>query len=120
MAPEVVFAKPYDYTVDIWSLGVLLYELLHGKSPFKAQTFQDIYKRFTYEPQFTVREDLNTDCKDIIHKILKINPLERPSINEILECRWSLRMFNETNYIERIIKNTVETEDIEGIFELND
>ncbi len=36
MAPEVVKRQPYDCRVDIWSLGVLLYEMLHGESPFRV------------------------------------------------------------------------------------
>jgi serine/threonine protein kinase len=42
MAPEIVFNKPYDYKIDVWSLGVLLYELLHGSAPFKGKSFPEI------------------------------------------------------------------------------
>lgn len=34
MAPEMIQGKSYDYRVDIWALGILLYELLHGNAPF--------------------------------------------------------------------------------------
>lgn len=36
MAPEMVAEVPYDYKIDIWALGILLYELNHGKAPFPA------------------------------------------------------------------------------------
>lgn len=42
MAPEIVFSKPYDYRIDIWALGILLYELVHGYAPFKGKTFAEI------------------------------------------------------------------------------
>ncbi len=34
MAPEILSKRAHDQTVDIWALGVLLYELLHGYPPF--------------------------------------------------------------------------------------
>ena len=34
MAPELVQEKPYNHTADLWSLGVILYELFVGKPPF--------------------------------------------------------------------------------------
>ena len=43
MAPEIFEKKPYDEKVDVWCLGVLLYELIHGKSPYKGNTVIDIY-----------------------------------------------------------------------------
>lgn len=36
MAPEMLIDKSYDYKIDIWGLGILLYELLHGKAPFRG------------------------------------------------------------------------------------
>ena len=44
MAPEILENKPYDEKVDIWSLGILLYELFHNRSPFKAKTQNEIYR----------------------------------------------------------------------------
>jgi len=38
MAPEMLFKAEYDYRVDVWALGVLLYEMLHGCAPFKGKT----------------------------------------------------------------------------------
>ena len=42
MAPEIVSDLPYDYKIDIWSVGVLLYELLHGYAPFKGKEYKEI------------------------------------------------------------------------------
>ena len=38
MAPEMLNNVPHDNTLDIWCIGVLLYELLHGFAPFKGDS----------------------------------------------------------------------------------
>jgi len=87
MAPEIVYKKPYDYRVDIWSLGVLLYELIHGESPYKGRSLADICKslsrgliKFSY--------NCHADAKDLIQSILKQNPNDRLSISQILSHPW--------------------------------
>ena len=42
MAPEMVLEKTYDYRIDIWALGVLLYELVHGRAPFQAANLKEM------------------------------------------------------------------------------
>ena len=39
MAPELFETKPYDYTVDLWSLGCIIYELLIGYTPFHTNCY---------------------------------------------------------------------------------
>ena len=34
MAPEMILNNPHNHTLDIWALGILLYELVHGRAPF--------------------------------------------------------------------------------------
>jgi serine/threonine protein kinase len=42
MAPEMIFRSEYDYRVDVWAVGVLLYELLHGAAPFKGKSIEEV------------------------------------------------------------------------------
>ena len=41
MAPEMIINQNYDFRIDIWCLGVLLYELLTGIAPFSGKTFEE-------------------------------------------------------------------------------
>lgn len=45
MAPEMIENRPHDYTLDLWSLGILLYEFLHGCAPFRGILVEIIQRK---------------------------------------------------------------------------
>jgi serine/threonine protein kinase len=72
MAPEVIKEKPYNQSIDVWSLGILLYELLHGYSPFRAKNCQEdeeeyaeIFKNII-KYNFKIDKPVSENCKDIL------------------------------------------------------
>ena len=84
MAPEIFGNNKYDEKIDIWSLGILLYELYHGYSPYKGKDIFDIYKNILKD-DVCFRKDLNTKIKNFISELLKQEKNERPNIKEILK-----------------------------------
>lgn len=42
MSPEVLFEQGHDYKVDLWAIGILLFELLHGNTPFQANGLESL------------------------------------------------------------------------------
>lgn len=74
MAPEIVKEEAYDEKVDIWSLGVLLYELLHGKSPYIDNTTDNKTNNVNLEillskiknNRYDINPSLTPQCKDLI------------------------------------------------------
>jgi len=87
MAPEIIEKKTYDYRVDIWSLGVLLYELFHREAPYKGRSLQEITGSFA---KGSIKYDslLHPEARDLMEKILKANPEDRLSLDEILTHPW--------------------------------
>lgn len=76
MAPEILFDRPYDSSCDIYSLGVLLYELLYARAPYESNSLPDLkmqINRGQYQfPKFVNKISENT--KNLIRKLLKPNP----------------------------------------------
>jgi serine/threonine protein kinase len=74
MAPELVKEIPYSYCIDIWSLGILLYELTHGFSPFRAKTegneeYLEIFRNILKYNFKLEKDDLSDEYIDLIRCI---------------------------------------------------
>ena len=87
MAPEIYKNKNYDNKVDIWSLGILLFELLHGYSPFKGKAMKDIYSNIVKQ-RIKFEGWVCDEARQLIHEILNHNPKDRPTVEEILESAY--------------------------------
>lgn len=88
MAPEMIQNKPHDASLDIWCLGVLLYELVHGYEPFRGKTETEKCANIVNNAGIVFDRTISSDCQALIRSILKTNPRERPSISEIFQHTW--------------------------------
>ena len=60
MAPEMILRKPYSHKIDIWGLGILLFELIEGHAPFEGTTQEQILMKMKdplyFSKKFTPEE----------------------------------------------------------------
>ena len=95
MAPEILRGMNYSNKVDVWSLGIILFELIQGQTPFKARSSSErLRKMIERKIEFLV--NISTAAKALIMKMLQVQPELRPSLDEILNDEWILRYMTES------------------------
>lgn len=83
MAPEIMLRLQQTEKVDVWALGILLYEIMHNMTPFKNETPSTIQRRVR-EGKIRFKIGLNPAIIKLILKILKADPQDRPTTYDIL------------------------------------
>jgi serum/glucocorticoid-regulated kinase 2 len=92
-APEIVLKKPYGKQVDCWALGIFLYEMLIGHSPFRARSYQGVIENIVKQKVlFPSKLDLSRKVIDLVIKLLKKDPKDRlgakNGISDIMNHVW--------------------------------
>ena len=101
LAPEIINNRGHDEKVDIWCIGVLLFELLTGISPFQGFDVQTI-KYNINRLNIAWQKNMDRDAVDLIKRILKYNPEERISLENMLLHPFMTKFF--PNAISCLIK----------------
>ena len=78
LAPELLLGQGYNKTVDWWTLGVLLYEMLTGLPPYYDENTNEMYRKILSEPlHFPGPEIVPPVAKDLLTQLLERNPDRR-------------------------------------------
>lgn len=79
MAPEVLQEKAYGFEADIWSIGVVYYQMMYGKYPYMGMNDYDILKKIkNNRPDFS-KVNISADARDFLDRCLTVDPKKRIS-----------------------------------------
>ena len=104
-APEMINGELYKgLGADIWSSGIVLYAMLCGYLPFEDGDNEILYKKIT-DGKFKTPKYLSENCKDILHKILNVDPKKRYTIKQIKKHPWFNLINPRINLSEGLLLN---------------
>lgn len=87
MAPEVIARSPYTTEVDIWSLGIMVIEMVDGEPPYFSDSPVQAMKRLRDSPPPKIKNSHKTSpvLRDFLERMLTRDPLERATAQELLD-----------------------------------
>ena len=91
MSPEMVNKEEYNKEIDVWSLGVLLYEMIHGYSPFKPNKpkfkISDVISNIKIQ-NLKFNKEISEECKELIIHLLDRDITKRYKIDDIYNSKF--------------------------------
>lgn len=87
LSPEMVQGKPHTKNVDLWSIGVLAYELLVGSAPFHHENYDITYKKIM-KVDYQVPSFVSKAAAHFIASLLVFDPMKRNPLSQVIRHPW--------------------------------
>ena len=71
VAPEIILGREYGASVDYWSLGILIYEMITGWPPFQASTHRVLYEKILSQNINLLDKKLSDSARDLLSRLLE-------------------------------------------------
>jgi len=123
LAPEMIKKEGHDQSIDIWNLGVLLFELLAGNAPFGGSNQRELFSNIL-KLRINFPKNFPKLAKDLVLKLLKVDPKERLSLDAVISHPWfknNLELHPVPSLIIKAekqlptLENDLEEEDFEAV-----
>ena len=129
MSPELIEHRGYNKEIDVWSLGILLYEMIHGYSPFRPNkpkfNEKDVFENIK-KHNLKFGKKVSERCKNLIYNLLAFNKNKRCKVEDIYNSEFvqyyakNKITIPSINKIQFDIVNNVNKKMIRSLSKVND
>lgn len=122
MSPEILIKKSYNNKSDLWSVGIIMYELLFAQVPFKASNMIDLMKKVKHKDVVIPEEYkdiISNEAQDLLFYLLKKNPKNRIDWEDFFNHEWFKYddiLQEENNLLEISMSNSLPVKKDSNIF----
>ncbi len=110
LAPEIVEDKEYCFKADIWSLGVILYEIMNLETPFLSYDFPELLRKISNSEIPPLNEFYSQELRDFVKQLMNRDVEQRPSINDLIECEFfKKQLFLHKDEFSVLVRNNKAT-----------
>lgn len=85
LSPEIIESSPYSFKSDVWSLGVLLFEMCALQPPFNATSLHQLAQKILSGRVDRIPKQYSNGLQQLISTILVKDAIRRPTVNQILK-----------------------------------
>jgi serine/threonine protein kinase len=118
-APEIMIGDDYNAKVDLWSVGVIMFQLLYNRLPFPAKSKKELIKNILNSNGVKLPENnqnpITEICFDLINKLLKKKPDDRIEFEDYFKHKF----FSESHLKELMEKSKIKEDHIKSINNIN-
>jgi NIMA (never in mitosis gene a)-related kinase 1/4/5 len=105
-----VQSQPYTLSTDVWSMGVMLYEMCALKPPFDAPSLHMLSMKIVRGAYYPLSSNFSQELRNLVAKCLTITPSRRPTVNEILKMpliQNRIKTYLSTSVIQNEFSHTI-------------
>ena len=90
MSPELIQHKKYNSNTDLWSIGVILYEMITGDPPFKVKNYKELIKEMKKNIKLPnrFRKYISSECNHLLESLLNIDSKNRMNWDQFFNYEW--------------------------------
>jgi serine/threonine protein kinase len=117
MAPEILLNKEYNTKADLWSFGIIMYQMLFGINPSIATNFNElIYNLRNKDIDFRLNRNFSVNCYDLLTKLLVKDNNNRISWDNFFDHDWFITWKNQNNIDSFPVSKPIEISQNKSLF----